>query len=562
MKTSRIIVLPDELISKIAAGEIVERPASVAKELVENSLDAGSTRILCRASMGGKDLIEVSDNGSGMTRADAVLSIHRHATSKLSDIDDLMQVSSFGFRGEALPSIASVSRMEILTRTEAEVAGIRLVVEGGEVKETNDAGCPRGTAVTVRDLFYNVPVRRKFLKTTQTELYHLTGAITNLALSNPQAAFTMLHDGQRIFEFPVADNTRDRILSVFGLGFIKSTSQVDGQSPQGHVQGFVSRPEELTATRTRQLVFVNRRPVNSRSITHAVYQGLGLEARDRHPAYIIMLEIPPDRLDVNVHPTKREIRLLDEKAIHDLVVSTVRDAIRPGAAREALGRPGSSFIEQSSRRGSLVGVQESLSGYAPGREPVAGEKTDVLVPEFWQIHKTYIIAQTKTGMIIVDQHTAHERILFEEIMKNRKGAESQQLLFPRPVELTPSQAVLIEERSDDIRRLGFQLGKFSGNTFVVEAVPAYLRSYRDEMFTEFVHEMCEAGKARCRIFDELAKMLACKGAVKAGQSLTAEEMNSLMDQLFATKNPFFCPHGRPTVVRMSLDELARRFGRI
>jgi DNA mismatch repair protein MutL len=557
-----IVVLPDDVVSKIAAGEIVERPASVAKELIENSLDALSRRVQCRVVEGGKDLIQVTDDGSGMTREDALLSLRRHATSKLVSIDDLLDVSSFGFRGEALPSIASVSRMEILTRRDTEIAGTRLEVEGGEVTDVADAGCPKGTSVKVRDLFYNVPARRKFLKAIQTELHHVAGAVTHLALSNPHVAFTMLHNDRILFEFPPAQNVEDRLLAVFGLGFIKSAVEVGLQSPHGSVHGFVSRPENLGSARTRQLVFVNRRPVTSRSVVHAVYQGFGLESRDRHPAFVIMLEIPAGRLDVNVHPTKREIRLLDEKTLHDMIASAVRDAVRPRTGSPTTSRVAAGYTHSRERTAPPVGVQESLLGYAAESIPDREERVDVLLPDFWQLHKTYIIAQTKTGMIIVDQHTAHERILFEEMLKNRKGAQSQQLLFARPVELPPHQAVLVEELADDLERLGFQLGKYSGGTYVVEAVPAYLQNYRDEMFTELVQDMYEAGKARCRVFDELAKMLACRGAVKAGQTLAPEEMNSLLDRLFATQNPFFCPHGRPTIVRMSLDELARRFGRI
>lgn len=557
-----IVILPDELVSKIAAGEVIERPASVAKELIENSLDAGCSRVLVRALKGGKDLISVSDDGSGMNRRDAQLSIRRHATSKLSAGADLLRVSSFGFRGEALPSIASVSRMEIHTRTRGEVVGTKVVIHGGEVKEVEDVGCPEGTTVSVRDLFYSLPARRKFLKADQTELYHLANTVTQLALSNPQVAFTAMHDEHRLFEFPVAQNARDRLLAVFGLGFIKSTVEIEGLTANYRVRGFVSRPEEMKSTRTRQLVFVNKRPISNRSIVHAVYQGFGLESRDRHPAFVIMLEIPPDRMDINVHPTKREVRLLDERVVHDLVASSVRDAVRPGSELDEMTIHARSQNAAVARTGSIAGVQESLLGYSQGEESREKGRSDILVPEFWQLHKTYIIAQTKTGMIIVDQHTAHERILYEEILKNRKGAESQQLLFPRPVELAPQQVVIVEEKEEEIRRLGFQLRRFSGNTFVIEAVPAYLQNYRDEVFTEFVQEMYEAGRSKYRVFDEVAKMLACRGAVKAGQTLTPQEMNSLVDRLFATKVPFFCPHGRPTVVRMSLDELARRFGRI
>lgn len=559
---ARIIVLPDELISKIAAGEVVERPASVAKELIENSLDAGATRILCEIENGGKGLIRVSDDGSGMSREDALLAIRRYATSKLTLADDLLTITSFGFRGEALPSIASVSRTEIVTRTRDDVAGTRVVVHGGDVKETDEIGCPTGTSVTVKDLFYNVPARRKFLRSTQTELYHMVNAVTYLALSNADVAFSMTHDGHALFEFPSVASLRERVLAVFGLGFVRSTVELHGSSPVAKIYGFVSTPEHLSTTRTRQFVFVNKRPISSRSLVHAVYHGFGLERRERHPAFLLMLTIPTERIDVNVHPTKREIRMMDEKAVHDLVVQTVSKLIRPTDKPHEKGRAPCVKPDYATRAEPFFGVQQSFETYSEEEGEKTEEKSEVVMPEYWQLHKTYIIAQTKTGMIIVDQHTAHERILYEEVLKNKKGAESQQLLFPRPVELPPQQTVLLHEKMEEISKLGFQVKKFSGNTVVIEAVPAYLKKYRDETFTEFIQEIYEAGKSKASSFDEIAKMLACKAAVKAGQTLTPEEMNSLLDGLFATRVPYFCPHGRPTIVRMSLDELARRFGRI
>lgn len=558
---AHIVILPDELVSKIAAGEVVERPASVAKELIENSVDAGAERIVCEIENGGKKLIRVSDNGSGMNREDALLAIRRHATSKLTSSDDLFNITSFGFRGEALPSIASVSRVEILTRRKDDIAGTKVSVVGGEVKEASETGCPVGTSVTVRDLFFNVPARRKFLRTTRTELYHVVNAVTSLALSSPEVAFSMAQDGHTLFEFPSSSSLKDRVLSVFGLGFVKSTLELSSESPLARIYGFVSTPEALSLTRTRQFIFVNKRPVSSRSLVHAVYQGFGLEGRARHPAFLLLLEIDSESVDVNVHPTKREIRMTNERAIHDLVAQTISDALRVSPelkekAETITVRPG-----LVGKQRVFLGVQESFVGYKGGDEE-AEETRELLVPEFWQLHRTYIIAQTKTGMIVVDQHTAHERILYEEILKHEKGAESQQLLFPRSVELSPQQSVLVGENMDEIGRLGFEVKRFSGNTFVVEAVPAYLENYRDETFTEFIQEIYEAGRSKAKNFDEMAKMLACKAAVKAGQSLTPEEMNSLLDRLFATKVPFFCPHGRPTVIRMSLEELGRRFGRI
>jgi DNA mismatch repair protein MutL len=559
---ARIAILPEDLISKIAAGEVVERPSSVLKEFVENSLDADSRKIVCAADDGGKGLLSVTDDGTGMSREDALLAVQRHATSKLAVLDDLLDVSTFGFRGEALPSIASVSKMEIITRTREDMAGTRILIHGGNVVLVDEIGCPPGTSVMVRELFYNVPARRKFLRTTQTELHHLVSTITSLSLSNPGAAFSLSHEGHVLLEFPAVASDRDRALAVLGLGFVKTAAELEIENELARVAGFVSNPENLSATRTRQFVFVNGRPVTSRSLVHAVYHGFGLEKRDRHPTFVLMVQVPRDRIDVNVHPTKREIRLIDEKAVHDLVTQAVKNAIRPaGEAKrwiEPLKGPGSSFFGE--RLGA--GVQESLLPYGQKEPPAGEEKTIALVPEFWQLHRTYIIAQTKTGMIIVDQHTAHERVIYEQILKNRKGAESQQLLFPRTLELPPQEAALLEEKMDEVLRLGFDVKKFSGGTYVIEAVPAYLTNYRDETFVEFVHEMYEAGRAKIKSFEEIAKALACKAAIKAGQTLSPEEMNSLVDRLFATSVPFFCPHGRPTVVRMSMEELGRRFGRI
>ncbi len=559
---ARVAILPEDLVSKIAAGEVVERPSSVLKELVENSLDAGSRRIACEAEDGGKGFLSVTDDGTGMSREDALLAVERHATSKLSVLDDLLDVSTFGFRGEALPSIASVSKMEIRTRRREDLAGTRIAIHGGKAVEVDEVGCPPGTSVSVRDLFYNVPARRKFLKTTQTELHHLANVITSLSLSNPGTAFTLTHDGHVLLEFPAVASDRDRALAVLGLPFVKEAVELDGENVLARVSGFVSNPENLVTAKTRQFVFVNRRPVTSRSLVHAVYHGFGLERRDRHPAFILMVQVPRDRVDVNVHPTKREIRLVDERAVHDLIAESVRRAIRPVGEAEKWNKALTARETSFARGRSPSGIQESLLGHDEKETFVGEPKAVAIVPEFWQLHKTYIVAQTKTGMIIVDQHTAHERVLYEEILKKRKNAESQQLLFPRTIELPPGEAALLDEKMDEILRLGFDVRRFSGQTYVIEAVPAYLTSYRDETFVEFIHEMYEAGRAKVKSFEEVAKMLACKAAVKAGQTLSPEEMNSLLDRLFATSVPFFCPHGRPTVVRMSMEELGRRFGRI
>jgi DNA mismatch repair protein MutL len=516
---------------------------------------------VCEIEDGGRKLIRVTDDGIGMSREDALLAVKRHATSKLGSLEDLLSIRSFGFRGEALPSIASISRLEMLTRQRDSIAGTRVVVVGGEVKETTDAGCPVGTSIAVRDLFFNVPVRRKFLKTTQTELYHLANAMTWLAISNPNVAFSMSHDGHVLFEFPPASSLKDRVLAVLGLVFTKTAVELNAESPAAKLSGFVSRPEEFSPTRTRQLIFVNKRPVSNRSVTHAIYQGLNFEGKDRHPAFLVMLEVPPNRVDVNVHPTKREVRMLDEGVIHDFIVKAVAEAVRPAGRLEDTGEPAFAKKEYVRGREPFVGVQESLAVYA-GKTEEAPEKEEAMLPEFWQLHNTYILAQTKTGLVIVDQHTAHERILYEEILGSTRGAESQQLLFPRPVEFSPQESALLEEMLEDMRKLGFEIKKFSGNTFIIEAVPAYIENYRDETFSEFVKELFQAGKTKARDPGEIAKTLACKAAVKAGQVLTQEEMNSLVDRLFATKVPFFCPHGRPTVVRMSLEELGRRFGRL
>lgn len=527
-------LLPEDTVRRIAAGEVITRPAAVVKELVENSLDSGATHVRVEVRDGGKSLIRVVDDGSGMTREDLRLAISRYATSKIDSIDDLKTVRTYGFRGEALAAIAAVSRLTIATSVDAEQSGTELVSEGGNILELRVCGRARGTTVTCRTLFYNLPVRQTFLKSCSYELKLIVDTLRGYATIAPEVAFELIADGRALINLPAAADVKERLCGLYEKRVVDGLVELKARSQVLTLWGLFSEPTRLGQFYEVQSVFFNRRPVRNRGVVKAVYDGYGTLLHGRHPDFIVLLDTDPARLDVNIHPTKQDVRFVDERFLADLVVETIRQGF--GIERDESGLT-AGFLSES-----LV------------------KDGDFRPSNFWQLHNTYILAQVASGYVIVDQHAAHERILFEAMRKGRQVSPPQGLLFPISVELSPEEFEAFRQVSERLARMGLETKVFSGHTVVVEGIPAGSVMGQEEI-RGLIADIARHGAASAGFEIETAKLLACKGAIKAGQRLTEAEMESLINRLFACSDPYFCPHGRPAIIRIGTEELDRRFGR-
>ncbi len=588
---SRIHILPEHLASKIAAGEVVQRPASVVKELVENSIDSGANTITVIVKDAGKSFIQVFDDGSGMSETDARVAFERHSTSKIHTYEDLENIRTLGFRGEALASIAAVSHVEMHTRRGEDDVATVAHIEGGTIKSISRDSSPKGTAFTVRNLFYNTPGRRNFLKSDNTEFRHIYDVIQRTALSYPKMHIVFISDEEKVLDLRPSE-LKERIAELLGdrqsAGFIPFSEEAEVIS----VHGFVSKPELARKTRSDQYLFLNGRYIVSRSLNHAVFQAYEhlLEKRS-FPLSIVYLTIDPHRVDVNVHPSKMEVKFEDERAVYRLIAASVRKALMANDLVPSVEMTTGSGSEGSDKLGFSKGSTE-FPWLAPGRDSgVSQHRSDVssginidprqgtvdarkFLPkdlstdEFsnaWQIHNKYIILPTSEGVMVIDQHAAHERVIYDRVIEkfDTRQAASQQLLFPRTEELSPGDAATVRQLIPYLEELGFLLKFFGNNTIVLEGIPPDIRPgkessiFRDliDLYKENEHDM----KLDPR--DNLAKSFSCRAAVMAGDPLRQEEIRALLNQLFATKVPFVCPHGRPAIVKLSLAELDRRFGR-
>ncbi len=562
---TKITVLPPDVVSKIAAGEIIERPASVLKELVENSLDAGASKVEVEARAGGKASIRVSDDGEGMSREDAVLAFKRHATSKVLSAEDLEEVKSLGFRGEALPSIGAVARVELVT-SDGET-GTRVLVEGGEMVLCENAARGRGTTVVVTDLFYNVPARRKYLSTDRSEVRRGTQVVVGLALARPDAGITWRHEGRILLQCPGAQDLATRGATVLGRAALEGALEWnwEGVGWKGHA--LLGSPQTALTTRRSQYFVVNGRPSWSQPLREAVERGYRHSLPEgRYPVVVLHLVTTGGRVDANVHPAKREVRFPKPWNLASALGSAIQQALA-GTARAVVGEAGAMTVGV----GRPGRTSDHKIAYFPGTQTELLEMVDQSVPAarsaapvFWQLHKSYILSAIKGGLVIIDQHAAHERVLYEEALERseRAGAPSQQLLFPVLVELTPGQAQTMEEQRDSLCKVGLAIKPFGKNTYLVEAVPPGLEDRIDAaLMRELAADLEAARRTVWNGMESLAKVLACHTAVRAGQELSEQDMQALVDRLFATKNPQSCPHGRPTYLRIGLDELAVKFRR-
>jgi DNA mismatch repair protein MutL len=570
-----IKILPEHVASAIAAGEVVERPASVVKELVENALDAGAMSISIHVKGAGQALIEVSDDGLGIDPDDLSLALARHATSKLQTADDLFDIRTLGFRGEALASIAAVSRLTLTSRPENEEAGLRIQVEGGELGKAEAVGSPVGTLVRVRDLFYNVPARRKFLKTDSTERRHINDWVSKYALAYPEVRFTLTHDGRTQLQTSGNGRGRETLAAVVGLDTARELILLP--EPMGPsdviVRGFISPPSVNRASRRDLTFFVNRRWVQDTSLSAAVIQAYhGLLMVGRYPMAIVFVDLPPEVVDVNVHPAKAEVRFRDPRRVFSVVQRSVRATLLNEAPPPSL-ELGEGWADVSrGPRAQLDGLAgrswdpEAGARHLPELEPAARPTGSMpLLRPVGQVGASYLVAEGPDGLYLIDQHAAHERVLFERFMEDFKSGqiESQALLEPASVDLDPSRADLLQGKLEILKRLGFDVEPFGGRTFRVRALPALLLGLQPEVALQTVVDEFEEDETPLgsEVEAQLAARVCKRAAVKAGQVLSVMEQAELIRDLEACASPRTCPHGRPTLIHLSVDTLERQFGR-
>ena len=584
--TRRIQVLPDALANQIAAGEVVERPSSVVKELVENALDAAATRVTIEIQNGGKTEIRVADDGCGMDRDDALLCLDRHATSKITQPDDLQSVRTFGFRGEALPSIASVSRLTLET-AEAGGVGSRVRVAGGKIGGVEDTARQAGTTVIVRNLFFNVPARAKFLRSAAAETRAVADVVTTLALANLSTAFRLESNGRALLELPAASDLVSRVAALWGDETASCFLPASAQRGAISVAGLVERPDASQSGPRRVHLFVNGRPFRDRDLVWAAERAYRTTVpQSAKPSLLLYLNVATGDVDVNVHPTKAEVRFRSKFDVETVVEQAIREALATVQSAATFDtRP---MLPQIDAPRSIAPAatapgneRDQLAFFVPARvrseEPrpaVMAEQPAIgiveerpVIPQLWQIHDTYILAETRSGLLIIDQHSAHERILFEEIMRgfHGSGAVSQRLIFPLTLRLSPAEYNVAEESQSLFQQAGFEIEPFGSRTVIVHGAPAPHPYFNAERcLREMVSELAagsELTRAARNQHERIAMTFACKGAIKAGQKLSAREMAQLFERLFTTELPYHDVHGRSTIVRLSLDELVRRFGR-
>jgi DNA mismatch repair protein MutL len=599
---NRIRVLPDIVANQIAAGEVIERPASVLKELVENALDAGARRLRVDLRGGGKSLVRVSDDGHGMGRDDALLCLERHATSKIHDSADIGAIRTLGFRGEALPSIAAVSRFRLLTREADAAAGTEVDVHGGKIVAVREAGCAAGTMVEVRNLFYNLPARRRFLRSDATELGHLHHVFLLHAIARPALGWSLTQDERVVHDLPPAgEGARDdpalllaRVKALYGGQLASQLVPVEMDRDVVRIRGLTGKPGLSRSNRSELHCFVNRRPVDSRALYYGLVEGYhNALMRGRYPVCFLFLEIDPELVDVNIHPAKREVRFREDARIQGLVIEAVRRALGhpTGSAPQPLAMglgptpPSASPSPPPFLQPSLPSAPQASAPSAsahpptpsppqvpssplphvfPPSSPSSSPSHDVSI--LGVVANLYVVAVDAEGLLLVDQHAAHERVLYEQMMGrlDRDAAPSQRLLLPQTVELPPRDAAELRGQIPLLERMGFGIAEFGDRSFIVDALPPFLGVEAvPQLLRSLVDDLGGAGAAvnRARFAEETVAKTVCHHAVKANDALRAEELARLIRDLRACENPLTCPHGRPTMLRLSLGELERRFGR-
>jgi DNA mismatch repair protein MutL len=604
-----IKLLPDAVANQIAAGEVIQRPASAVKELLENAIDAGADNVSLVIKDAGKALIQVNDNGFGMSETDARLSFERHATSKIKDASDLFNLNTKGFRGEALASIAAIAQVELKTKVENNDLGTQIIIEGSAVKEQEVCNCSKGTSFSIKNLFYNVPARRNFLKSNPVEIKHIIDEFQRVALVHADIAFSMYNNGNEVFNLKKG-SFRQRIVGVFGDKTNQKLVPVTENTDIVSVEGFVSKPEFAKKTRGEQYFFVNDRFIKNAYLNHAVQNAFDqLLSKDQFPSYFLKLTIDPSKIDINIHPTKTEIKFEDERAIYAII----RTAVKQGLGKNNIA-PTLDFEQESSFNVPLmkstdtyktptikvnkdynpfeiktvappikkqstenweslydsfkkdtievtehVGQQQEQQTFSPDWDTEEHHESQTLI----QLHSKYILTQLKSGCLIIDQHRAHTRILFEEFSKNLEQGKgsTQQLLFPETIDFTSSDAELLSELKSEIKNLGFDFDKMGKSSFVVSGVPSELKEQNIKKILEGLLEQFKLNESELKLkkHENLAISMARSASVKSGKKLGGEEMKVIVDQLFACEMPYSLPNGKPTIVTLNLDELNQQF---
>jgi len=605
----KIKKLEDSLISKIAAGEVIERPASIVKELVENSIDSGATQVTVNVVKAGKKMISVSDNGCGMTYDDAIISFERHTTSKIVDIDDLFSIHTLGFRGEALASIASVSKIDMVTNTGDSSLATKIEIIGGKIYDVGSAGAPKGTSISVSDIFFNTPARKKYMKSDAVELEHIIDIVTRYALFNTKVHFRFLSEGREILSTPGTDDLLSNIRNIYGKETEKNVFGVDSSVEGIDVSGFVSKPALTRGTKDHQSVFVNGRYIKNKIVTDSVYNAYKtLLPKHRHPFFVLFITIDSAAIDVNIHPSKKEIKVRNdiEGNLSDAVFAAVDKALKEhvlipeavifamdnvmsfedGVVSKAKNVYKMSSGTQATLRPSQSIVFEKVSSYVNSDDvdtvedkavsvfESVVEEEDVRVvsrlPEMrflGQVNKTYIIAETSDGMFIIDQHAAHERILYEKFMGmyGSSDVKTQNLINVQIIELPAKESLILSSNISEFKRYGFDIETFGKDTFIVRTVPVILGKVKSkDMIRDIVEDFINLSKSEkiSEISEKIIITMSCRAAIKGGEELTLHSIKILIDELAKTENPFTCPHGRPTIINMNVAELEKKFKRV
>ncbi|MFN5711847.1 MAG: DNA mismatch repair endonuclease MutL [Bacteroidota bacterium] len=614
-----INLLPDSVANQIAAGEVIQRPASVVKELVENAVDAGADEIIVVIKDAGKTLIQVTDNGKGMSTTDARMSFERHATSKINQASDLFALRTKGFRGEALASIAAIAHVELKTRQESDAVGTLIVIEGSEVKKQEAVACAKGTSFFVKNLFYNVPARRNFLKSDSAETSAIIDEFERVALTHPEVSFTLINNNNEVHRLEKS-GLRQRIVAILGKGSNEKLVPVEEATDYVKIKGFIGKPEFARKTKGEQFFFINNRFIKNAYLNHALIRAYDqLLAPDTHPAYFIYFDIPPHAIDINIHPTKTEVKFEDEKTIYAILRSTIKRSlgiynitptidfdteatvqINPLRSDESVKAP-SIRLKEGYNPFAAPGANADLKRHntiddwqipdpsafktdhpAKGAAPLPNQ-TAFLLPDEpqetiessldelsgepikktpYQLHKSYILGHIKTGLIIIDQQSAHERILYEKYIRQMAHHQSysQQLLFPLVLNFSSNEAELLNGVLPDLHALGFEIESLGKGTFGVNGIPPELKENEVQIsLDKMLNELRQQGELRTGKKEFLARLLARNMSVKAGEKLTEEEMQHIIDELFACELPYHSPGGKPTLITFTLEELAKRF---
>ncbi len=600
----RIRVLDNATIDRIAAGEVIERPASIIKELVENALDAGARKLTISLTDGGLTALSVEDDGHGISEHDLPLAFERHATSKIASAADILQVGSFGFRGEALASIASVSRVKCVSRIADLDLGSMIEIEGGEIIRREPAPRNHGTTVTVSDLFYNTPARRKYMKTPQAEKRAVMKLLTQLALAHQDVRWLVKTDRDVALDLRPATSLTDRARDLLGGSVVDHLARFETEKGGFSLGGLASRPTWTRGNREQQYIFINRRPVENRALSQAIVQAYReVIPAGRHPVVIAFLQVPGGEVDVNVHPAKTEVRLLLEREIFGLLKNSLQEGLSLRAAEDlrpwiqesgqeppALPADGSepddlrAYFQRGASagyeykgvpqgQGELFGAaalrpsEDASSAPLPGQEFAATDDSTLHSAPFWQLHRTYIVTQIRGGLVLIDQHNSHERILYNEAKEALDGGKqlrvpTQQLLFPAHLELTPGQVQAWQAHDEQLELMGFTIEAFGGQSVLVQGIPASLKNWNEgRLLLDILDDLAWDDRPSQENQVDLLASYACHSAVRAGEPLTLPEMQNLVDRLFATDTPLSCPHGRPTLIQFSLAELEKKFGR-